>query len=211
MLFQPEDLLKLLLAVLAGGLIGSEREYRDKAAGFRTLIFICVGATLFTILSYAMATAGDPNRIAAGIVTGVGFLGAGVIMRDKGRVIGLTTAATIWLTAAIGMALGGGEYLLATSAVAVTMAVLWLFPKAEHWIDNIREDRTYQVTCILQPDKFNQLEDMFRASGLTIRTHQQTKSGEHMHCTWSASGSLQAHDQVMSRLFADDEVKEFHF
>ena len=94
MLFQPEDLLKLLLAVLAGGLIGSEREYRDKAAGFRTLIFICVGATLFTILSYSMATAGDPNRIAAGTVTGVGFLGAGVIMRDKGRVIGLTTAPT---------------------------------------------------------------------------------------------------------------------
>ncbi|HQN43268.1 MAG TPA: MgtC/SapB family protein, partial [Anaerolineaceae bacterium] len=97
MYLQPEDLLKIVLAVLVGGLIGIEREYRDKAAGFRTLIFICVGAALFTILSVRLAGDKDPTRIAASIVTGVGFLGAGVILRDGGRVIGLTTAAAIWL------------------------------------------------------------------------------------------------------------------
>jgi putative Mg2+ transporter-C (MgtC) family protein len=111
--FQPEDLLKIILAVAAGGLIGMEREFRDKAAGFRTLIFICIGAALFTILSSALAPSSDPNRIAAGMISGVGFLGAGVILREGGRVTGLTTAATIWLTAAIGMALGGGKYMLA--------------------------------------------------------------------------------------------------
>jgi putative Mg2+ transporter-C (MgtC) family protein len=211
MLFQPEDFLKIILAVVAGGLIGIEREFRDKAAGFRTLIFICIGATLFTILSYGLASSGDPNRIAAGIVTGVGFLGAGVILRERGQVIGLTTAATIWLTAAIGMALGGGEYLLAGTVVLVVMAVLWFFPKAEHWIDNRREDRTYEVICSLQPEKFLQLEEMFRSCGLTVRAHRQTKAGDSMVCTWSASGSLQAHEQVMNRLFSDQNVKEFHF
>jgi putative Mg2+ transporter-C (MgtC) family protein len=211
MLFQPEDLLKILLAVLAGGLIGMEREFRDKAAGFRTLIFICLGATVFTILSYGVSSAGDPNRIAAGIVSGVGFLGAGVILREGGRVIGLTTASTIWLTAAVGMALGGGKFILAGLAIAVSMAVLWFFPKVEHWIDNIREDRTYEVVCNLQPEKFLQLEEMFQTCGLKIRTHRQTKTGNTMICTWSASGSMQAHEQVMTRLFADENVKEFRF
>ncbi|MCJ7512079.1 MAG: MgtC/SapB family protein [Anaerolineales bacterium] len=98
----PEDLLKLGLAVMAGGLIGIEREYRDKAAGLRTLIFICLGAALFTILSSRLAGDNDPTRIAAGIVAGVGFLGAGVILREGGRVVGLTTAAAIWHTTALG-------------------------------------------------------------------------------------------------------------
>ena len=95
MILNPEDILKILLAVIAGGLIGIEREFRDKAAGFRTLIFICTGACLFTILSAKLAP-NDSVRIAANIVTGVGFLGAGVILRDGGKVIGLTTAAMIW-------------------------------------------------------------------------------------------------------------------
>jgi len=82
MTISSEDVIKILLAVLAGGLIGIERELRDKAAGFRTLIFISVGACLFTILSAKLAPGSDPNRIASNIVTGVGFLGAGVILRN---------------------------------------------------------------------------------------------------------------------------------
>jgi putative Mg2+ transporter-C (MgtC) family protein len=211
MLFQPEDILKILLAVAAGGLIGMEREFRDKAAGFRTLIFICVGAALFTILSSALAFDRDPTRIAASIVTGVGFLGAGVILRDGGRVIGLTTASTIWLTAAIGMALWGSHFLLAGLVLAVVMTVLWIFPHAEQWIDNKREERSYEVVCSMQPDKFLELEDMFRGCGLKIRTHRQTKSRDEMICSWSASGSLEAHELVMTKLFSDENVKEFRF
>src|SRR5512138_2976902 len=129
MIVSPEDILKICLALVAGGLIGIEREFRDKAAGFRTLIFICVGAALFTIFSTKLAGDRDPTRIAANIVSGVGFLGAGVILRDGGRVIGLTTAATIWLTAALGMGIGGGEYLLVAIGVVITLVVLWVFPK----------------------------------------------------------------------------------
>ena len=89
------EMLKLGLAVLIGGVIGAEREFRDKAAGFRTIIFITIGATLFTIFSSILAGDKDPTRIAANIVTGIGFLGAGAIIREGGRVAGLTTAATI--------------------------------------------------------------------------------------------------------------------
>lgn len=102
-----ENLIKLGMAVLVGGIVGAEREYRDKAAGFRTIILITVGSAMFTIFSMSM----DPGftRIAANIVTGIGFLGAGAIVREHGRVGGLTTAATIWLAAALGMGIAGGE------------------------------------------------------------------------------------------------------
>ncbi len=119
MIITAEDALRIVLALVAGGAIGLEREFRDKAAGFRTLIFICVGAALFTLLSAKLSGGSDGTRIAANIVSGVGFLGAGVILREGGRVVGLTTAAAIWLTAALGMALGGGYYLVGGLVLAV--------------------------------------------------------------------------------------------
>ncbi|MCX6025184.1 MAG: MgtC/SapB family protein, partial [Chloroflexi bacterium] len=106
MTLATEDIVKLLLAIFNGGLIGAEREFRDKAAGFGTLIFICVGATLFTMFSMRSRPSGDPSRVAANIVSGIAFLGAGVILREGGRIMGLTTASTIWLAAALGMGLG---------------------------------------------------------------------------------------------------------
>lgn len=207
----PEDVLKILFAVIAGGLIGIEREFRDKAAGFRTLIFICVGATLFTIFSAKLAGDNDPTRIAANIVSGVGFLGAGVILREGGRVVGLTTASTIWLTAALGMGLGGGQYFLTGAAVGVILVVLWAFPKLEQWIDNVWEDRTYEVVCGISADKFDELEVVFRQCGLYIQSHRQIKSGDEMTCSWQAIGSPKNHERLMRKLFADGEVKEFRF
>src|ERR1700753_837775 len=101
---------KLILAVVVGGLIGAEREYRSKSAGFRTLTLICIGATLFTILSELIGTHGAPARIASNVVVGIGFVGAGVIFKGDAhsKVSGITTAAMIWVTAALGMAIGAG-------------------------------------------------------------------------------------------------------
>ena len=211
MTITPEDILTILLAVLAGGLIGIEREFRDKAAGFRTLIFICTGACLFTIFSTKLAGDNDPTRIAANIVTGVGFLGAGVILRDGGKVIGLTTAATIWLTAAVGMGIGGGEYVTAGMMVLVAIVVLWFLPAIEHWIDNVREERTYEVVCSIGIEKFESLEQTFRECGLRLQSHRQVKAGTEMTCSWHAAGSPKKHDALMRRLFEDPEIKEFRF
>ena len=104
----PEDFIQLLLAILIGGLIGAEREYRDKAAGFRTTMLICVGATIFTNFSVKLGGGMEPTWIAASIVTGMGFLGAVAILRGSGHVTGLTAASPIWLAAALGMGIGGG-------------------------------------------------------------------------------------------------------
>lgn len=128
---------RLLLAALLGAILGFEREWRQKFAGLRTNILIAIGSTLFTVMSIDLSASvgGDATRVAAQIVTGIGFLGAGAIMRTGGSVRGLTTAAMIWVNAAIGVAVGGGEYHVAIIATAVTLLVLIVLNPVERWID----------------------------------------------------------------------------
>ena len=122
----PDDLLSIILATVLGACIGMEREVSGKAAGLRTNLLICLGAAVFTIISRDMGRGGEGSltRIAAQVVTGVGFLGAGAIIQDRGGVHGLTTAATIWLVASIGMACGGRFYQLAIVATLIALLVL---------------------------------------------------------------------------------------
>ena len=119
-------ILRLLLAAGLGAAIGLEREIRHKPAGLRTNILIALGSALFTIMSVEFSDlhGGSPDRVAAQIVTGIGFLGAGAIMRHRESVHGLTTAATIWVNAAVGVAAGSGEYVMASVATAITLVVL---------------------------------------------------------------------------------------
>lgn len=130
---------RLILAAVLGAALGLERELRQKSAGLRTNILIAVGSALFTLMSIEMAEGrgSDPTRIAAQIVTGIGFLGAGAIMRTGSGVQGLTTAATVWVNAALGVAAGGGEYHLALMGTAVTMAVLLVLVPIERVIDRV--------------------------------------------------------------------------
>lgn len=127
------EVLGIVLSVILGALIGLEREVRGKAAGLRTNTLICLGAAVFTIISRKMAAghADSVTRIAAQIVTGVGFLGAGAIIRDRVGVHGLTTAATIWLVASIGMACGAQYYYLATISTLTAIIVLFGLGKLE--------------------------------------------------------------------------------
>ena len=124
MSWKPE-LLAIVLAVIFGAAIGWERQVHGKAAGLRTNILICLGAALFTILSRCMAGPNDSlTRIAAQIVSGVGFLGAGAIIQDRGGIHGLTTAATIWLVASIGVACGAERFELASVTTLIALIVL---------------------------------------------------------------------------------------
>ncbi len=146
------DVLKLLLAVALGGIIGLEREVRDKPAGFRTMILIAVGSTLFTMFSIRMGAGvgRDPGRIAAQVVTGVGFLGAGAILRDHGRIAGLTTAAAIWLVASLGIGLGIGDFGPTLVGTGFVLVVLLVLSKVEAWVDVRRDRRKYTIR--LAPD-----------------------------------------------------------
>ena len=169
-------LVKLLVAAALGAVVGAEREVSGKPAGLRTTILICVGSALFTHLSVSIgeigkATTGQPygdvTRIAAQIVAGIGFLGAGAILHAGGSVLGLTTAATIWAVAAIGMAAGAGEFMEAASATALVTLVLVALRPAERRLLSVR--RKVSATMRVSPNtEFEAFADVFRAAGVHV-------------------------------------------
>lgn len=131
-------ILRLVFALFIGGLIGIEREIKGKPAGMRTNMLMCMGSCLLMILSVEIFRAGvgmgDPSRIASQVVTGVGFLGAGTIIQSRFSVAGLTSAATLWFVAAIGLVIGWGEYLLAAAATVLTIVTLTLLGGVEQFV-----------------------------------------------------------------------------
>lgn len=121
--------IRLLLAAVLGAIVGFERGHAEKPAGLRTMSLVSLGAAAFTIVSSFAFEDADPTRIAAGIVTGIGFLGAGAILRSGATVIGLTTAASIWAVAAVGVAVGAGMYILAAVATVLLLIILQILPR----------------------------------------------------------------------------------
>jgi len=146
--FVSADMLKLLLAALLGGLIGLEREAKHRPAGLRTNLFICVGATMFTLLSIHLSGgSSDPTRIASQIIPGIGFIGAGSIIHARADLVtGITSAATLFVIASIGMAVGGGYYLTAIAATALVLGVLWLLGLFERFLNLKVMVYCYEVT-----------------------------------------------------------------
>jgi putative Mg2+ transporter-C (MgtC) family protein len=205
-----ENLIKLGVAILVGGVIGAEREFRDKAAGFRTLILITVGSTLFTIFSLSMEPEGSRTRIAANIVTGIGFLGAGAIVREHGRIGGLTTAATIWLSAALGMGIGAGELPFVVISTFAIIIILFVFPRLEIWIDRIRESRSYKIVISTSNAKnVDKIYERLEAYELKVAEHHQSKVGSTIVGTWHTVGSPQNHEKFVSAMLKDNEIEEF--
>jgi len=205
------DIIRIGAAILAGALIGLERELRDKAAGFRTMVFISTGSALFTILSQNLAKDGETSRMAATIISGVGFLGAGAILRDGLRVAGLNTAATIWLTAAIGMTMGSGEFIFGAMITAATMLILWVFPPLEHFIDQLIEENTYEIIFPVDFKKLDAIQTTLKYMGLKVIYHRHYKKDKYMICKWAVVGSPQAQEKFIQYLLADTEIKEFSY
>ena len=205
-----ENLIKLGMAILVGGVIGAEREFRDKAAGFRTLILITVGSTLFTIFSISMEPEGSRTRIAANIVTGIGFLGAGAIVREHGRIGGLTTAATIWLSAALGMGIGAGELIFVGISTLAIIVILFIFPRLEIWIDRIRESRSYKIVISTSnAGNVDKIHERLQACHLKVSEHHQSKVGSTIVGTWHTVGSPHNHEKFVSAMLKDKDIEEF--
>jgi putative Mg2+ transporter-C (MgtC) family protein len=204
-----EDLLlKLLLAVIVGALIGAEREFRT-GFGLRTLMLICLGATLFTIYSDVFAFGeGDPRRIAAAVVTGVGFLGAGMILRHKGGVFGLTTAASVWLVAALGMGIGIGLYVLVAAATVLVLIVLWAIPLFQR-LTNARQTVSYEVSVSLDERKYKDFLAIMKSNRLQVSKSTMSKSASGINYLWQAYGKPEDHQAAMLALMDQEDVKEF--
>ncbi len=143
MYLQTEHIIQIIAAFVAGGLLGLEREYHSKPAGFRTMILICVGSCLFTILSSTFTN--NPDRIASNIITGIGFIGAGVVFKEGINVRGITSAATIWIAASIGMCIGLKQYGLALFVACLVLIVLIVLSKLEEAFDNLHQVKQYKI------------------------------------------------------------------
>ena len=192
------DLLaSLLVAVLLGGAIGLERELRGKAAGLRTNILICVGAALFTQLSLAVdAERGDPARIAAQIVVGVGFLGAGTILHGRGSVTGLTSAATIWLVAANGMAIGAGHVYEAAGVTLLVLLVLRALAVFERLLQHQMMVSRVVVEVAQDPTRLEQIERLVREAGVEIDEIRQQARGDHALVELVLRGPKRTHERA---------------
>lgn len=206
-----EDVTKLLLAVVVGGIIGAEREIRNRSAGFRTIILICVGSALFTIVSMKIGGAANPDRIASNIITGIGFIGAGVIFRGQSHVSGITTAATIWIAAALGMSIGGGHFLLAGYTTLMVIVVLWGFAKLDVLIDRARQSRSYEIVLHNGQEKLEKILSHARECGLRIQQRSLAKRGSDIVCVFDARGTSKSHTRLTESLFSDADVVEFRF
>jgi putative Mg2+ transporter-C (MgtC) family protein len=164
-----EIAIKLLIALALGLIIGAEREYRNKSAGLRTMILICLGSAVFTIISMEISHPTEVGRIASNIVTGIGFLGAGAIMRDGMTVQGLTTASTIWIVASIGMAVGVGETMLAVLATLCSMVVLVLFNSFESMFDRIQKVIILHIVFRIEENGIQEVESHMKSLHLKYR------------------------------------------
>ena len=204
-----ETALQIGLSFGIGTAIGLEREYRSKAAGLRTMIMICVGSTLFTQVSISMSDMA-PERIASNIITGIGFLGAGVIFKDGLTINGITTATTIWISAALGMAVGGGEYFVAMVGSVIVLIVLSLFENLQKVISRAHQARSYKITFMEDGFRLS-LEELLRKLKLTFHKARDGKSEKDYMVVYEVSGSEKKLEMLNTFLKEQPQVKAYEY
>ncbi len=199
---------RLAVSIVLGSFVGMERALRDKPAGFRTNILICLGACVFTIASQALSgPVVDDTRIAAQIVSGVGFLGAGAILRDDKGIIGLTTAATIWAVSAIGMAAGFGQYILAVVATVGVVVVLVGLPLFSTVIEQRRDAVEYRLWTAKSAEQFDRVSGLFTEHKLRIVLSDSFEDDGGIVFTIKALGPRNMHETLHRKLILDENVK----
>jgi putative Mg2+ transporter-C (MgtC) family protein len=205
-----DEILKIALSAVVGCLVGLEREIRRKPAGFRTLALICVGATIFTICSYKLGIDVNRDRVAANIITGVGFLGAGVIFRNNGSVSGITTAATIWIAAALGMLIGIGEYELSVITLLISLLILYALQFIQNWIDSQFQHRNYIISF---KGEFSADELSGKLKEWKLATHyfKETRAGQQTSFEFDLTGKEVNMDQFNQWLKNESRVYSFNW
>lgn len=203
------ELLLIIISVILGLFIGAEREYRNKSAGLRTFILVCFGACLFTILSIKIGVA-NPDRLAANIITGIGFLGAGVIFKGDNKIEGITTATTIWATASIGMAVGSGYVYFSLLGTALVLIVLSALTYLQNFIDNYNKVREYRIT-ITTADDIKYCEDLFKKHHLKYLMLKQVYSQGSLTVVWRLVGNNIHHEEMIRRMVNDPKITAYQF
>lgn len=196
----------MLVSVLCGGLLGVEREYQNKSAGLRTIVLICLGSTIFTMISQRIG--GSEDRVAANIITGIGFIGAGVIFKENFNVKGLTTAAVIWISAAIGMVIGVEEYRMGFILSFIVLVVLGGFAKLESLIDFINHKRTYRITFTDDNlDNIRWVIDLAKEENLKASVKHLSKSESRLMVHFDLRGNKNHFQPLIEKLVSKPEIQ----
>lgn len=214
MAFSQGATTRLLMACTMGGLIGVEREWRHKASGLRTNMLLCMGCALFTVLSGVLAGPGitDKSRVASNIVQGIGFLGAGLILHTRNRVLGLTSAATAWVVAAIGMTCGAGLYVeaaIATAMVYCSLRFIGLLEARSRWKTFVM---LYEVRGADEKTMFADIFRVLDREKLRLKVVDRDTVGEMERVTFAVSASTARHKKLLAELVecdATDHVTAF--
>jgi putative Mg2+ transporter-C (MgtC) family protein len=201
--------IKLAVSLVLGAFLGAEREYKGRNIGFRTVILITLGSTLFTILSFILGKDNDPARIASNIVTGVGFLGAGAIFRDGASVRGMTTASLIWISAAIGMACGIAQYEFAIIVTLTTLVILLGFTGIQKFIDRYNQEKVYKITIDNDLLLKEEIEKQIKSYKLKLERLRQTKSNHDLLIEYEIRGSELGHAELIKYLTTTSSIKYF--
>ncbi|MGK6343803.1 MgtC/SapB family protein [Chryseobacterium sp. DT-3] len=203
------ELLLILISVFLGLLIGAEREYRNRSAGLRTFILVCFGSCLFTILSIKIGVE-NPDRLAANIITGIGFLGAGVIFKGDNKIDGITTATTIWATASIGMAVGSGYVYLSLLGTALVLLILSALIYLQNFIDSSHKIREYKIT-VTRSEDIKHCEKIFEEHHLKHFMLKLQYTHGTLSITWMLTGKHTKHDEVVKSLINDPKITAYQF
>lgn len=203
------ELLLIFFSVLLGLCIGAEREYRNKSAGLRTFILVCFGSCLFTILSIKIGVQ-NPDRLAANIITGIGFLGAGVIFKGDNKIEGITTATTIWATASIGMAVGSGYVYLSLLGTVLVLLILSSLTYFEKFIDRQHKIREYKI-AVTNANEIAHCEELFKKHSLKFTLSKQQYTQGNLASNWILTGKDINHEALMKDLREDETIIAYQF
>ena len=200
-----QDLIKVGVAILCGAMLGFERQYKNKTAGFRTIIVICLGSALYTMVAQKNGLLSNMN-----IVTGIGFIGAGVIFKDGFSVNGLTTAAVIWISAAIGMVVGAGSYLLALISTIATLFILVLFHLLEDYVDKVHHERILSLVFdSADHDNLQVVQDMIKNLHLDSKVRHVGKKDDCLEAIIVVTGHKKHTRKLDDLLLKMPQVKAF--
>lgn len=200
--YMSQSMLRLIVAAILGGAIGLEREIHRKPAGLRTNMFICIGAALYTILSFKLADqyGGDHTRIAAQIIPGIGFIGAGSILHSRNNVTGLTTAATMFVVASIGMAAGGGLFGTAIFATFVLLISLTMLGVVERRFNLKEQIMMYEVRGRQAEEIIAAVNGVLEQDHKIMQTVQIGRSDGHFRVQFSINGTHSEHQGILKRM-----------
>ncbi len=201
--FVATSMARLVLAAILGGIIGLERELKHRPAGLRTNMFICIGAALFTVLSRGLAAEpSDYTRIAAQIIPGIGFIGAGSILHTRGLTTGLTTAATLFVVASVGMASGGGYYVTAAFATVVVVIVLFVLGHLEETFNLKTLMVSYEVTGGSAEEISQEVNRILERQHRMMQNVLSGNAGQHIRLQFDVSGCNREQQEMLRELKA---------